>query len=518
MYSRPCRTRCLRFPVALVFLSFSCLLQNLFAQTVAFPGALGFGAYATGGRNGTVFHVTTLTDTYPTITPGSFRDAISHSSRTVVFDVGGTINLVAAISVNSNITIAGQTAPGGICFNAGEMGFSDRSNIICRYIRIRPGSNTASTDDDCVGFSDTTNCILDHMSMEFGPWNNIDAVTANNITVQNCIDANPIYQQFGAHTENVGASYAWQYNIFANSHNRNPLAKINDTFINNLEYNNAAGYTTHTSTPFKHDIVNNYFIAGPASGGDFPWYQVDKNQSIYYTGNFYDSDKNGALNGSTTTPYWYQGVGTVLAAPWSSWTTVIPTMSPDLAYRFDMSTAGAFPRDDVDSLLLSQIQTLGSGTSGTGVGTSGPGGGLYTSQAQTGLSNSGYGTDTGLTAPTDTDGDGMPDYWELAIGSNPNVANPLTNTITGYTLLENYLNFLAAPHAVTQTNAPVDLNLRQFTTGFAASATFSLTNATNGTVSLLNGTNAHFIPAANFSGLGGFTFTVSTDTAVRTLW
>ena len=53
------------------------------------------------------------------------------------------------------------------------------------------------------------------------------------------------------------------------------------------------------------------------------------------------------------------------------------------------------------------------------------------------------------------------------------------------------------------------MNLSQFTAGFSASATFSVTNATNGVVSLLSGTNANFVPAANFSGLGSFTFTVS---------
>ncbi len=92
---------------------------------------------------------------------------------------------------------------------------------------------------------------MDHVSLEFGPWNNIDAVGCAAITVQNSIDANPTGQQFGAHTESVGQNYSWFYNIFANSHNRNPLAKINTVFINNVEYNNSAGYTTHTSTPVQ---------------------------------------------------------------------------------------------------------------------------------------------------------------------------------------------------------------------------------------------------------------------------
>ena len=486
------------------------------AQAPSFPGALGFGSYATGGRNGTVYHVTTLADSGA----GSFREAVSSANRVIVFDVGGTINLITAVSARGNLTIAGQTAPGGIKFDAGEISFAGRSNIVCRFIRIRPGSNTASTGDDCLSLYNARNAIFDHVSMEFGPWNNLDAVSANwqttpvtDITFQHCLDANPIGQQFGAHTESPSSDWTWCYNIFANSHNRNPLSKVNDVFINNLEYNNSAGYTTHTSTSFKHDIVNNYFVAGPGSSGgtSYPWFQVDNNQSIYCSGNYLDANRNGTLDGSLTNIYWYQGGGggTVLSTPWSSWTSIIPTMSTALAWRYGVSAAGAFPRDEVDALVISQLKTLASGTTGTGAGTVGPDGGLYTSQTQTGLGNNGYGTITGLNAPADTDNDGMPDYWELATGSNPNVANPLTNTVTGYTLLENYLNFLAAPHAVTRSNTPVTINLRQFTDGFAASATFSLTNATNGTVALLNGTNAVFTPTANFTSLGAFTFTVT---------
>ena len=492
--------------LAMVALFFAAAMSG-FAQTAAFPGALGFGAYATGGRNGIVYHVTTLADSGT----GSFRDAVSHSGRTVVFDVGGTITLNSAVSCASSLTIAGQTAPGGICFNAGEVAFAGRNNIICRYLRIRPGSATASTGDDCLSLYQATNCILDHCSLAFGPWNNIDAVTCNNISIQHCIDANPIGQQFGAHTENVGAFYAWTYNIFANSHNRNPLAKINTVFINNVDYNCSAGYTTHTSTRFSHDVVNNYFVAGPASttSSDFPWYQVDKNQSIYYSGNYYDANDNGTLDGSGTTPYWYQGTGTVLSSPWSSWTTVIPTLSAPLAWRYDVSTAGAFPRDEVDALVISQVKTLGSGTTGTGAGTTGPAGGLYTSQSQTGLANSGYGTTTGGTAPANFSGDGLADYWKLAAGLNTNTAYPLTNTVTGYTLLENYLNFLAGPHAVTQTNMPVTISLSQFAAGFSGSALFSVSNATNGTIALINGTNAMYTPTAGFAGLGAFNFNVT---------
>src|SRR5687768_12479562 len=74
----------------------------------AFPGAEGFGAHARGGRGGTVYRVTHLGDSGP----GSFRDAVSQPNRYVVFTVGGVIRLQSRVTVASNLTIAGQTAPG----------------------------------------------------------------------------------------------------------------------------------------------------------------------------------------------------------------------------------------------------------------------------------------------------------------------------------------------------------------------------------------------------------------------
>jgi len=488
------------------------------AQTVAFPGALGFGSIATGGRNGTVYHVTTLADSGP----GSFRDAVSSSGRTIVFDVGGYIALNSAVSCKGNLTIAGQTAPGGgIGFKGGEISFAGQGNIIMRHVRIRPGSDTASSNDDALSLYQAKNAIFDHCSIEFAPWNNIDGVgdsthVITNITFQNCIIANPTYQQFGCHSESVGGTWSWFYNVFVNSHNRNPLAKVNTVFINNAEYNCSAGYTTHTSTKFKHDIVNNYFVYGPASGGNFPWYQMDNNQSIYFTGNLRDSDKNNTLNGSTTVPLpGYQGGGTILAAPWSIWVTnaSVTLMSTALAWRNDLSLAGTLPRDDMDELVISQMKTLGNGTAGTGAGTAGPSGGLYTSQTQTGLSNNGYGTITGGATPLDSDRDGMPDYWEQATGSDPFGANSLTNTADGYTLLEHYINFLAVPHAITQTNTATDIDLTQYTEGFAASATYTVSGGSNGIVTLTGSATAHFVPTANFVGLGSFKFTVNDGVA-----
>ena len=463
-----------------------------FAQP-AFPGALGFGANATGGRAGSVYHVTTLADSGA----GSFRTAVSSPNRIVVFDVGGYINLSSAISVKDNITIAGQTAPGGgIGIMGREVSFNNAENVIVRHFRFRQGSLDPDSGKSGINLLTATNVILDHISIEFAQYDSIDAVTSDQITVQNSIIADPISQRFGAHTENIGASFSWFYNIWANEHGRQPLAKINTIFINNVVYDYQAGYDCgDTSGHFFHDVINNYFITGPAttSAGN-NWYQMNGNQTFYAVGNLRDSNDDGVLNGSGTSP----GGVIIASSPWSSFTANIPTFSTVAGYRYDLSAAGALPRDQVDQQVASNVKSLGT------VGQ------LWNSQTATGLGNSGYGVINGGVAPIDTDGDGIPDYWEKAVaGLNFNSNDAMTIGADGYANIERYLNWLADPHALTVINTAVDVDLWQYTSGFTnASPAYSVTVTSNGVVTLNSGHLVHFTPPANFSGLGGFQFAV----------
>ena len=462
-----------------------------YAQQLAFPGALGYGQYATGGRGGSVYHVTTLADSGP----GSFRDAVSQGNRTIVFDVGGYINLASAVSAKSGLTIAGQTAPGGgIGLMGNELSFYGDNNIICRHLRVRQGGTSTGSSGINIGSGNgyASNMIFDHTSVEFGQWDSIDAVHTTDFSIQNCIIANPINQQFGAHVEGGDASY--MNNLWVNAHNRQPLAKANTVYINNVVYDYQAAYTCgNTAGHFSHDIVNNYFIIGPSSTsltGDF--FQVNGNQTIYGVGNLMDTTKDGVLNGAPSEP----GSSIVAAAPWSPLTATIPTVSAQDAYRIDVSQAGPFPRDPLDSQVISQVMSLGTA------------GAIITNPGQTGLPNGGYGTIDGGTAFVDSDQDGMPDIWENVTGSNPVVADNNTVAADGYTLLEHYLNWLAGPHAFVQTNA-TDIDLWPYTLGFTNGATYTFANLTNCTVTLTNAHYAHFVPKANFTGLASFDFAVS---------
>jgi len=466
-------------------------------QQLAFPGAQGYGQYATGGRGGTVYHVTTLADSGP----GSFRDAVSQSGRTIVFDVGGYIVLNSAVSCASGITIAGQTAPGGgIGVMNNEVSFYNDNNIICRYFRFRQGgSSTGSSAINIGSGSAASNMMFDHISVEFGQWDSIDAVHTITFTVQNSIIADPINQQFGAHVEGYNAT--WYGNIWANAHNRQPLCKADTIFINNVLYDYAAAYTTgDTGAAHNHDIINNYFITGPSSTApqdDF--FQINGYpQNLYFTGNLLDSDRNGLLGGSTTTPSPDNNgrTGNILSSPWSPVTPTIPTFPTVTAYRMNVSQSGALPRDPLDAQVVGQVMSLGTA------------GAIITTPGTTGLANGGYGTIDGGTALLDSDQDGMPDVWENATGSNPLVADNNTVNADGYTLLEHYLNWLAAPHAFVQTNA-TDIDLWPYTLGFTNGATYTFANLTNCTVTLTNAHFAHFVPKTNFTGLASFDFAVS---------
>jgi len=121
----------------------SCAAGNVAAaadsnRALAFPGAQGWAAHATGGRGGKVLRVTTLAAEGP----GSFSEAVNAKGpRIVVFEVGGVIDLgVKTLRITEpDLTIAGQTAPApGITLIRGGLDIAT-NNVIVRHLRVRPG-------------------------------------------------------------------------------------------------------------------------------------------------------------------------------------------------------------------------------------------------------------------------------------------------------------------------------------------------------------------------------------------
>ena len=410
------------------------------SQQLAFPGAEGFGAYATGGRGGTVVHVTNLNASGP----GSLADAVSQPNRTVVFDVGGVIDITGQnLTIASNLTIAGQTAPGeGITIYGGRVIMSNSSNVIMRYIRMR-GSISMPEDKCTLTMDYCNNVILDHCSISWGRWDNVHIKDANNITYQNCIISEGIEpQRFGAITDGT-RNWTISHCLWTNNKSRNPKMKCYLQYYNNVVYNYGIGIVGgHSAADNYQDVMNNYFITGPSSGSSNKYFdQWTETDHLYSTGNYTDDNRDGKLNGRLITDY---NGATPMQQPNLKCQAPMNLEPAEDAFYAVMEHAGASRvRDSHDLRIIEQLASLGTK------------GAFIANEQDVG----GIGTLAGADAPADSDGDGMPDEWEKANGTDPDKADANGDADgNGYTNIEDYVNSLAHksdyimyPQAVTAT-------------------------------------------------------------------
>ena len=443
----------------------------------AFPGAEGFGAAATGGRDGSVIYVTNLN----AAGPGSLQWAIDQpGARYILFKVSGLIDTQIHLT-NGDVTIAGQTSPGGITirgFVTDETPYQDQTvrapedfaeNWILQHIRIRPGATGPA--DDGLRLRYTRNAIVDHVSIGNAVDEAIEISYSNNITVQNTLLAetvgvhafyggilmnysNPAY---GFGLDNVSL----HHNVFNRIEGRLPegsreSAAAANSFMN-LELSNNlywdprffvalavdSGVASGGSRPiyWRLNAVNNLFHT--ANGFQFGMFDdqilnVARNE-LFVSGNkmnlypsrsdyqlFYCCNDYPAETSPDATSRRAQARTTRHPFP-----TITYTPTDQLRVVL-LNTAGAWPRDPMDTRLMSFVaaNTL----SGAATDTNPAGDALLPAF-----------TGSPPAAPVDTDSDGMPDAWEIAKGTNPNVVNTNARTLSavGYTDLEVYLNELS---------------------------------------------------------------------------
>ena len=423
------------------------------AQQLAFPGAQGWGRFATGGRTGTVYHVTNLNDSGN----GSLRDAISQPNRIIVFDVAGVIRINSRLIFSKNLYVAGQTAPGeGITVYGDGVSFSGSDNIIVRYMRFRMGS-VGSNGKDCAGISNGQNMIFDHCSFAWGQdenfsinWDN-KGTAPQNITLMNSIVGQGLMTHSAGGLMQADKISLYRILLVDNS-TRNFKVKGTNQYVNNIVYNwknyayNMGGDSEGTSYV---NIESNLFINGPAVGGDA---LTGGNSDFHFYGNdnWQDKNRDGVFN---PTEFTGDGGGDRVSTPYDypeleKWggTELIEKLLPDVGASLPY-------RDLADCYMVDEVLSFGKK------------GKLITKESELPIGTPDTWTMFAGSKPTDTDGDGMPDDWEEASGLNPNDASDaMTISENGYANIENYINSITKDDRQFFLRAPMSLSLSSATT------------------------------------------------------
>lgn len=451
----------------------------------AFPGAEGYGKYVTGGRGGKLIYVTNLNDSGA----GSLRDAINQAGpRIVVFKVSGNIELKSELSVTDNITIAGQTAPGGGItikdYNVKVRG----NNVILRYLRFRMG-DTHDVENDALGGRFQKNIIVDHCSMSWSTDECVSFYQNENFTLQWCIISESLRNSVhakGAHGYGGvwgGKNASFHHNLLAHHDSRNPRLGeyANDIFAktdlvdirNNVIYN-WGGNSCYGGDAMNVNLVNNYWKPGPGTSNSTKERILSTGRSLETTsplygiwGKYYVDGNYVVGSPRTTQDNWTYGVYSqfhssqlpVSDADKAALKIDVPhsfgeitTHTATKAYELVLENAGAnLYRDAVDKRAVDDTR---SGTASVMNGGNGSTNGYIDTPSAAG----GWPVLPAGEAPLDTDGDGMPDKWETEKGLNPaSAADGNLKTVDGiYTNVEVYINSLVYNITSTQ-NGSLDV-------------------------------------------------------------
>lgn len=467
---------------------------------LAFPGADGYGKNATGGRGGEVCYVTRLDDCPDNnLVEGTLRWALRHNNggkpRTILFKTSGTIYLTSKLRFEyPNVSILGQTAPGGGICLAGYNMYISKNNVIIRHIRFRAGDipNASMTGLD---MENCQNVILDHCSMTWSMEECLTAYDSKYTTVQWCIIGEGLYNSKNAKgarayaTQWGGEHSSMLHTLITNSHSRSPR-------FNGARDAGSSGHDTNVDSEFANNVVFNWSSTGAIYGGEMKE-GVSGYNRVYMINNYYrpgpstQAGRAGTYFASPSSPYgqWYlNGNKFEESGPFSPWTgpkaasanadnttavnglpskylyNVLPSPlketqyeSADEAFKKVTTKAGAsLPRyDEVDARLLAEAAGK---TKPLYHGATIPDLGIIDSPDDIKLTNAGIyyangdiynnypnlGMIEGEKYIVDTDNDGMPDAYEDAKGLNKNdAADGAADSGNGYTNLEVYLNGIA---------------------------------------------------------------------------
>jgi hypothetical protein len=390
--------------------------------------------------------VTTLADSGP----GSLRAAIETAGpRTVLFAVSGTIRLASDIVVREpRLTIAGQSAPGAGVTLADHGLVIRADDVVVRHIRVRRGD--AGGEGDSIWVAGGSRIILDHVSASWSTDETLsvsgprDGPPPRDVTVQWSIISESLRRSVhakGAHgygslvRGSHGATYSFHHNLWAHHQARMPrpgnyLSVVEDRqgpimeFRSNLFYNwggTASGYNSDTAARATYAFVDNLYRPGPDSRGRLAFREENSEARAHFSGNLMDGKLPGdpweLVDGSDRPGY-------RLPAPVD---TAIRPEPAEAAGRRILDTSGAScVRDAVDRRVVEEVRTRS--------------GRLIDRPEDVG----GWPALAPFTPEPDAERDGLPDSWERATGSDPDVADSAVADAGGSTRLDVWLAHRAA--------------------------------------------------------------------------
>lgn len=442
----------------------------------AFPGAEGFGAVTEGGRFGRIVFVINLFDTTDTNSQnytGSLRWAVDHTwkmdplnpygeRRIIVFRVGGTIELVDKLIIrNPYITIAGQTAPGGGILLKGDEFTIATHDVIVRGIRVRVGDRgtpTCCRDGINIGTyyatDDVYNVIVDHSSVSWAvdenfsiwsdpkenhtvhditvQWNIISQGLFNSIHVdEEAIDGMTDPHSMGLIIGDQGRDITVHHNLIALNNGRNPRVDgiMGAEISNNVIYGWGSAAVEFGQAETRTHVLGNYFKLIDLSSV----YEIFIPDLMSSASLLFISDNVVANPRYESEPADVRIISPEefpLAKKSVFRASNIDITDPQTAFQAVLNNAGAIvpERDQIDRWVVEDVIN-GKGS-------------IIDSQEDVG----GWPVISGGSYPQDTDGDGIPDEWEIKHGIDPN--NPFDASSfsirapSQYTWIEEYINSL----------------------------------------------------------------------------
>ena len=444
-------------------------------QVYAFQGAEGFARQVTGGRGGKVIKVTNLNDAGT----GSLREALNQAgARIIVFEVSGNIVLKSNLDIkNGDLTIAGQSAPGdGICLQDYPVTVK-ADNVVIRFMRFRMGDRQEA-EGDAIGGFERKNILIDHCSMSWSTDECASFYNNDNFTMQWCIIAESLRLSAhfkGAHGYGAiwgGKKATFHHNLVAHHDSRNPRLGERDgsayaltdlVDIRNNVFYNWASNSGYGGEAMHVNMVNNYYKPGPAtrSGVRGRIMSIDKylkNEAspiydkwgeFYVQGNIIEGNDlansdnwTNAVANQFNAKYGVLDAATLSAIRLSVALPIednVKTESAEQAYQAVLEKVGAsLVRDDADVRIINTVKN-GNFTANGSSGDERSRNGIIDSQDDVG----GWPQLKQGAVPKDSDGDGMPDAWEITNKLDPSKPNANDRDLNaGYDNVEVYLNSL----------------------------------------------------------------------------